>query len=170
MIENMSISQIKTERLILVPPSVDCFDMYERFYTDADASRLYGGPISRGAAWSRLKSDLGSWYLSGFGVWVIKFQDELVGTCGFWQGKDWPRELTWWLLPDARKKGLAYESSRAVVSHAYEVFNWDIVETYMNDTNLPARTLVEKLGGVKNRRETLPDGLERNIYVIPNPA
>jgi len=54
--------------------------------------------------------------------------------------------------------------------HAYDEFKWDVVETYMNDENLAARTLVEKLGGKKTRRECFNDGLSRDIYHIPKPA
>lgn len=163
---------IETDRFILIPPSEECFDVYERFYTDAQASHMYGGPITTGEAWARLKADLGSWYLSGFGVWVIqeKDGDKLIGTCGFWQGNGWPRELTWWLLPEARGRGVAFEVSLAAISHAYNVFGWNKVETYMNDENSPARKLVEKLGGIKTKRGEFPDGMERDIYRMPKPA
>jgi RimJ/RimL family protein N-acetyltransferase len=166
------IATIETERLFLVPLSIDCADMYDQFYTDEEASRAYGGPIASAAAWTRLNSDLGSWYLSGFGVWAIKRKKEndLMGTCGFWQGKGWPRELTWWLLPEARGKGIAYESSISVINHAYNEFNWDVVETYMNDQNSPARALVEKLGGVKIGRKVFPDGLMRDLYAFSKPG
>lgn len=160
---------LETQRLLLLPPDADCDVLYQRFYSDADASGAYGGPLSPGAAWARLNADLGSWYLSGFGVWVLrrKVEGDLVGVCGFWQGRGWPRELTWWLLPEARGIGLAQEASRAAIAHAYRGFGWDAVETYMNDDNRTARGLVERLGGVKSRRERFPDGLDRDIYRIP---
>ncbi|PAJ70616.1 GNAT family N-acetyltransferase [Pseudoalteromonas sp. NBT06-2] len=166
------IPTIETERLKLVPPSVDCFDVYEKFYTDADASKAYGGPIGKESVWARLKADIGSWYLLGFGVWVIKRKSDnnYIGTCGFWQGNDWPKELTWWITPEGRGQGIATEASNAALLHAYNEFNWDIVETYMNDENIAARALVEKLGGKKTRRECFNDGLSRDIYQIPKPA
>jgi [ribosomal protein S5]-alanine N-acetyltransferase len=165
----VNILTLSTPRLSLIPPSALCGDLYERFYTDPVASSAYGGPLTADAAWARLKADLGSWHLSGFGVWVIqrKHEGDLVGTCGFWQGKGWPRELTWWLLPDARGAGLAQEASCAVIAHAFEVLGWDTVETYMNDANIAARSLAERLGGIKIRRERFPDGVERDIYRIP---
>jgi len=168
----VQIPTLSTARTVLLPPSAACEQLYQSFYTDPEASREYGGPLSVGAAWARLAADLGSWHLQGFGVWVIQRRSEgdLVGTCGFWQGKGWPRELTWWLLPQARGKGFAHEASRAAVAHAYQGFGWESVETYMNDTNAQARALAVRLGGVATGRRMFPDGLERNVYRIPPQA
>jgi RimJ/RimL family protein N-acetyltransferase len=163
---------VTADRLSLVPLGVHCEPAYGRFYTDEDASHAYGGPLSPAAAWSRLASDIGAWQLQGFGVWAIerKTDQDIIGVCGFWQGKGWPRELTWWLLPEARGQGFALEASVVAVRHAYDVFGWDQVETYMNDANNLARALVIRLGGVKTRRQAFPDGLERDIFRIPRPA
>lgn len=168
----MMIPTIETGRLRLVSPSLDCFDVYERFYTDAEASKMYGGPIGREQVWARLKADLGSWYLLGFGTWVIqlKSNDSFIGTCGFWQGKDWPRELTWWVMPEGRGQGFATEASNAALMHAYNEFKWIKVETYMNDENIAARSLVEKLGGFKSKRQKFSDGISRDVYELPKPA
>ncbi len=167
----MQIPTLQTTRLALIAPSTACEALYQRFYTDAAASKAYGGPLSPGAAWARLASDLGAWHLQGFGVWVIQraADGELVGTCGFWQGLGWPRELTWWLLPEARGQGLAAEASRAVLRHAYRVFGWPSVETYMNDNNEAARALVLRLGGVRIGRRVFPDRLERDVFDLPEP-
>ncbi|GAA5445353.1 hypothetical protein Misp06_03555 [Microbulbifer sp. NBRC 101763] len=163
---------IETERLRLVPPSEECFEVYEEFYTDKEASKMYGGPIKKEQVWSRLKADLGSWHLLGFGVWAIQLKSDnsYIGTCGFWQGKDWPRELTWWVTPEGRGKGIATEASNAALLHAYNEFKWNIVETYMDDENIAARALVERLGGKKTRRVQFNDGLSRDIYALPKPA
>mgnify|MGYP000665637370 CR=1 FL=1 len=162
---------LETQRLRLVPPTIENLDFYEEFYTDAEASKAYGGPLGKDQTLARLKADLGSWYLFGFGVWVIqqKSDDSFVGTCGFWQGNGWPIELTWWVSPQARGKGIATEASKVAIAHAYNEFNWDTVQTYMNDDNVAARTLVEKLGGQKIDRQSFNDGLSRDIYVMPRP-
>jgi [ribosomal protein S5]-alanine N-acetyltransferase len=168
----MLIPTLETDLLRLVPPASHCEAAYEAFYTDAEASLHYGGPLTPGQAWARLASDLGAWHLQGFGVWalVVKSNSSIVGTCGFWQGKGWPRELTWWLLPSARGSGLAQEASRAAVQHAYQAFAWSEVQTYMNDNNTSARTLAVRLGGRVVERRRFPDGLERDVYRIPQNA
>jgi RimJ/RimL family protein N-acetyltransferase len=172
MSSSIQIPALQTERLFLLPLSMACEPMYQQFYTDPEASAAYSGPLTPGGAFARLSADLGSWYLQGFGVWALqrRQQGDLVGVCGFWQGKGWPRELTWWLLPNARGTGLAQEASRAAVAHAYAQFGWETVETYMNDGNTPARNLVLRLGGVSLARRSFPDGLERDMYRIPVPS
>lgn len=165
----MQIPTLQTNRLTLVPPSAACEHMYETFYTDAEASAHYNGPLTSAATWARLSADIGNWYLAGFGVWAIRRreQGDLVGVCGFWQGKGWPCELTWWLLPHARGCGIAHEASVAAIHHAYRVFGWPVVETYMRDTNAPARKLVLRLGGIKTDRRLFPDGEERDMFRLP---
>lgn len=165
----MQIPTLETSRLLLVPPSDYCASAYERFYTDDAASKAYGGPITAGAAWARLASDIANWYLQGFGVWAVqrKIEKDIVGTCGFWQGKGWPRELTWWLLPEFRGQGLAKEASVAAVNHAYRMFGWTEVQTYMNDENHAARSLVIALGGKSLGRQGFPDGIDRYMFSIP---
>ncbi len=161
-----------TSRLRLVPLGRDCDALYQRFYTDAEASKAYGGPLSPGAARSRLAADIGTWTLQGFGVWAIQEIQgaRLVGVCGFWQGWGWPRELTWWLLPEARGKGFAQEASVAAIALAYDVWRWPEVQTYMNDENLEARALVARLGGHMAFRQVFPDGIERDVFRLPPPV
>ena len=47
----MHIPTLHTDRLALLPLSADCDALYASFYTDAEASRPYGGPLSGAAAW-----------------------------------------------------------------------------------------------------------------------
>lgn len=148
------------------------FAAYMAFYGDAAASAFYGGPLSENRVFARLAADIGHWHLRGFGVWSLVDRDtgSTLGTTGFWQGPEWPVELTWWLLPKARGRGLAQEASRVAIAHAYDSFGWDKVQTYMDDANDPARKLVLSLGGTKARRLTFPDGKLRDLIDLPNPA
>lgn len=165
----MDIPSLHTERLELIPPDRRCDAAYQRFYTDPDASAAYGGPLTASATWARLAFDVGAWTLQGFGVWAIRTRhdQEMIGVCGYWQGRGWPRELTWWLLPEHRGRGFALEASRAAIAHAYDTWGWEAVETYTNDSNLAARALVAWLGGIQIDRRMFPDGDERYVYSIP---
>lgn len=168
----MAIPNLKSQRLDLIPPDQSCDSAYQRFYTHPQASVAYGGPLSPAAAWSRLVYDLGSWHFQGFGVWALRHRENtaILGVCGFWQGRGWPRELTWWLLPEARGRGYALEASRVVIEHAYAGFGWESVQTYAADANEPAKALVARLGGVRVARQSFPDGEDRDVYRIPRPG
>ncbi|WP_374601326.1 GNAT family N-acetyltransferase [Niveibacterium sp.] len=168
----MLIPTLASERLDLVPPDQDCDLAYQRFYADAEASAAYGGPLTAAAAWSRLVYDLGAWHMQGFGVWAIRRRADasILGVCGFWQGRGWPRELTWWLLPEARGQGYALEASRLAIEHAYDKFGWESVTTYTADDNAPAKALIARLGGVRVTRQMFPDGHERDVYQLPRSA
>lgn len=160
----------ETERLILRAPADSDFPVYRDFYADADASEFYGGPLPADRAWRALASDVGHWALRGYGRWAVTLQTtgDMIGSCGLWWPKGWPRsELTWWIVPSARRKGYAHEASRAAIQFGYDVLEWPMVETHMRDDNTAARKLVEALGGMKITREPFPDGVERDIYHIP---
>ena len=64
---------------------------------------------------------------------------------------------------------MAKEASLAAVAHAYDVFGWGDVTTYMADDNAPARRLVLALGGRNLGRQGFPDRLERDLYLVPRP-
>jgi RimJ/RimL family protein N-acetyltransferase len=166
------IPSLETERLVLRGPRASDYDVYKDFLADAEASRAYGGPLDADAAWRVLAMDLGHWSLRGYGRWavVLKATDEMIGCCGLWWPQGWPRsELTWWIIPSARRHGYAFEASEATIRFGYQTLGWSMVETHMQDENDPARRLVEKLGGRIIGRERFPDGFTRNIYVLPQP-
>jgi len=163
---------VQTERLLLRQPQAEDFDTYAVFFRDAEASHFYNGPLSEDGAWRVLASDLGHWEMRGYGRWSIVDRNSgvMVGSCGLWWPGGYPRsELTWWILPSARRKGFALEASRAAIRFGYDTLAWDLVETHMNDENEAARGLVQKLGGKPIARETFPDGVKRDVFGLPHP-
>ena len=159
---------LATARLRLRLPEARDIDAYAGFFADAEASHFYGGPLRRDQAYGLLCRDLGHWQLRGFGKFVIEAGGEVLGGCGIVHPEGWPgHELTWWLLPAARGRGIAQEASRAVLAWARDNLGRAAVETHFRDENTVARRLTESLGGRKIRRETFPDGFDRDIYAIP---
>lgn len=168
----MIIPTIETERLILRAPGAEDFGAYRTFYADSQASILYGGPLSPELAWRKLAIDIGHWSLRGHGMWSVveRASGAMIGGCGIVHPEGWPRhELTWWMLPEARRRGYALEASRAAIAWAYDALGWQHVETHMKDANGPARALTARLGGVAIGRERFPDGLDRDIFALPRP-
>ena len=167
----MTIPTIETDRLLLRMPREDDFPVYRAFFADAEASHFYGGPLDEGRAWRVLASDLGHWALRGYGRWAVevKASGAMIGGCGLWWPAGWPRsELTWWIVPSARRHGYAAEASRAAIRFGYRTLGWPRVETHMDGANDAARQLAEKLGGEVIAREQFPDGLVRNVYKLPD--
>jgi [ribosomal protein S5]-alanine N-acetyltransferase len=165
------IPSLETDRLVMRSPQNNDFPIYRDFFADSEASRAYGGPMEADRAWRVLATDIGHWLLRGYGRWslVEKATGEMVGGCGFWWPEGYPRsELTWWIVPNSRRQGYAFEASRAAISFGYHSLRWPMVETHMDDSNVAARRLAEKLGGVVIARQMFPDGLERNIYELPD--
>ena len=160
------IPTLTTERLELRAPTADDYPVYRDFFADAGASHFYGGPLDADRAWRVLATDL------GYGRWSVveRCTGRMIGGCGLWWPEGYPRsELTWWIIPAARRHGYALEASRAAVVFGYDALGWDLVETHMNDENTAARKLVEKLGGRKMVRERFLDGLDRDIFELPRP-
>lgn len=163
------IPAITTARLILRGPEAADFPVYRDFFADADASAFYGGPMEADRAWRVLATDIGHWALRGYGRWSIidRATGKMVGGCGLWWPDGYPRsELTWWIIPEARRNGFALEASKAAINFAYDHLGWDLVETHMNDDNKAAHLLAQRLGGTVIVRERFPDGLERDIYAL----
>ena len=167
------IPTLRTDRLILRAPAQRDFETYQAFFADEAASGFYGGPFDAVRAWKVLAGHIGHWHLRGYGVWVLERRDtgRTVGGCGFSWPSGWPRcELTWWIVPAARRQGLATEASRAAIAFAYGTLGWDQVETHMRDENAGARALVLAMGGETIGREAFPDGHERDVFVLPGPS
>lgn len=163
---------LQTERLVLRQLQEGDAQAYQEFYADAEASKFYGGPLAADAAWLKLARDVGHWHLRGYGPWILerKHDREIVGGCGFFLHSGWRRpELTWWIASHARRMGFAKEASRAAIEFGYHTLKWDLVQTYMKDENVAAKSLVLSLGGEFIDRETFPDGIARDIYKLPRP-
>jgi RimJ/RimL family protein N-acetyltransferase len=79
-------------------------------------------------------------------------------------------ELTFFTIPEHRRRGFAEEAARAALAHAYDVWDWPEVETVARDENAPARALIAKLGGARTGRRIFPDGHERDVFRLPRPA
>ncbi|WP_019643641.1 GNAT family N-acetyltransferase [Novispirillum itersonii] len=162
---------LETERLLMRAPQAEDYAVYSEFFADAEASHFYGGPFSAEQTWRLLATDIGHWVLRGYGRWAVieKTSGKMIGGCGLWWPEGYPRrELTWWIVPSARRHGYALEASRAVVRFGYRTLGLDLVETHTKDTNLAAQGLIAKLGGTVFARELFPDGHTRNVYALPD--
>ena len=164
---------IETARLRLRRLTMADHPAWEAYFADAEASRWNGGPLTPSAAWMRFCAEIGHWSAAGFGVWALepKPAGGFAGVCGFWRLEGWNvTGLTFFTVPEHRRRGFAEEAARAALRHAHEVWRWPEVETVARDENAPARALIAKLGGVRAGRRRFPDGHERDVFRLPRPA
>ncbi|MEJ6393668.1 GNAT family N-acetyltransferase [Gymnodinialimonas sp. 2305UL16-5] len=165
------IPTLETERLTLRAPGAQDLVSYEAFYAVSDVTvGGYRGGRSAQEVAEILAQDIAHWADKGFGMFLLrrKGEEAVLGGAGLVHPDNWPsHELTWWLMPEARGAGYATEASRAVIDWAYRVLGWLRVETHMRDENTAARAIAQRLGGTIDRRETFPDGVTRDVYVLP---
>ncbi len=57
------IPNLETERLLLCAPTPQDLRKYVEFFSDAEASSFYGGPLDSGEAWRVLAMGFGHWEL-----------------------------------------------------------------------------------------------------------
>lgn len=165
------IPQLTTERLILRAPCAADLDAYRAFYAVSDVTvGGYRGGRSDADVAAILDRDIAHWAAKGFGMFTLRRISDgaFLGGTGLSHPDGWPsHELTWWQMPEARGHGYATEASRAVIDWAYGTLGWSQVETHMRDENAAAHALAKRLGGVMDRREVFPDGITRDVYVLP---
>ncbi len=160
---------LDADGLTLRVPTPQDLARYAAFYDVSDVKiGGYRGGRSEAEVEAILARDLAHWDDKGFGMFLVFDDDAFMGGTGLAHPDDWPcHELTWWLMPQARGNGIATRASRAVIDWAYDTLGWDSVETHMRDENEPARRLAKRLGGQIDRRQTFPDGVARDVFVLP---
>jgi len=147
---------IETERVTLVPHTLDDFDCSFRMWSDPAVTRhTTGRPSTEEEAWARLQRYAGQWALMGFGYWVIRerctgaFVGE-VGLADFRRAivppfKDTP-EVGWALVPHAWGRGLATEAVGAALSWADRAMGRVRTVCLINPDNTASRRVAEKCG------------------------
>jgi ribosomal-protein-alanine N-acetyltransferase len=169
----MSLLALKTKRLTLTPTTTADLGCYQAFYAASDVTvGGYRGGRTMAEVAAIHQADMDHWADKGFGMFLIRTdKEEFVGGAGVMHPDGWPRhELTWFVLPAARSNGYATEASLAVIAFAYDTLGWDVVETHMRDENTAARRLAGRLGGQKIARQTFPDSVTRDVFVLPRQA
>ncbi|WP_051332418.1 GNAT family N-acetyltransferase [Cucumibacter marinus] len=145
----ISIPRIETERFVLRPWQLDDFEAFAGFYADPLQSRYVGGPADRTTAWRRFASLLGHWALKGFGEWAIEDRNNgaLLGDAGLMEPDGWPEiEMGYWLLPEARGKGVVSEAAGRIRDHAFTTMGLDTLVSYIDPANAASKRVAEGLG------------------------
>ncbi len=162
---------LNTDRLTLRAPEPADVQAYRAFYAVSDMTvGTYRGGRSKDEVAQIHANDMIHWQIRGFGMWLLrrKNEAEVLGGAGLVKEDDWNTdELTWWLMPEARGHGYATEASRAIIAYGYDTLGWSRVQTFMRDENIRSHKMAQRLGGTKVSRDVFPDGVTRDVYVLP---
>lgn len=132
---------LKTERLVL--RKIEAQDHVE--FLEILEYRTNGKPLTGVAEMMVIMEDQ---YKEGVGItWGMYFDDELIGTCGYYRGfANKSGEVGFVMREKFRKKGLMNETLRAVIDYGYNGLNLEMITAYTKDINLNALSLLDKLG------------------------
>ena len=156
-----------TARLELRPPLASDILHSLAIATDAATGRFLGPHISPAEHFLRFSRSAGSWFLYGYGVFVIRpiGADEVIGTCGIfhsWRdlGPDFDDqpEAGWMLCRDQHGRGLAHEAMSAVLDWFDRTHGLRRIGCMIDPGNAPSIRLAEKLGFEAMRQASMPDG------------
>lgn len=157
-----------TERLDLRPPEIgDIRPMYD-IVSHPETQRFLGPPDDFPAHFTRVQRNAGSWFLSGYGIFIVRERDSgtVIGNCGIfhtWRGlgedMDNGPEAGWIIGVDHAGKGYAREAMEAVIAWFEETHGAQRITAMIEPGNAASFALAERLGFKEFRRAEL-DGCE----------
>lgn len=162
--------EIRTERLVLVPPAPAHLAAYTA-YCASDRSSFVGGPYTAVQAFEKFAAMAGHWTLRSFGRLVITLKDtgHPIGHVGALQLDASARpEMTWTLWEDAAEsKGLAFEASQAFLQHARTDPRLTEMIIRIDTDNTRSHRLARRLGARKDDAAAPPKWMPSAVtYVL----
>jgi RimJ/RimL family protein N-acetyltransferase len=166
---------IRTERLLLEPVSVDDFDEIATLFADDRVMAALGGTATRScSAW--LTRQIESWRVHQLGPFVVRQAGGFVGLVGltrtdFDAGFTPAIEIAWRLAFDHWGRGYATEAARAVVRDAFDRLGLAEIVAVTTPDNVRSRRVMEKLGMVYSPSETfehprIPEGNPLRTHIV----
>lgn len=143
------IPTIKTERLILRPPTMDDFPAYAVLMM-SERSRFMGGPFDKRGAWVSYCHDVALWKLAGHGGLMIDIAatGECVGQVGINHGPLFPEKELGWMLYDGHEgQGYATEAGRAMRDWGFATLGLETLVSYFDPNNHKSMAVSARLGG-----------------------
>lgn len=106
----------------------------------------------------------------GFGLnrVALKNTDQAIGICGILQRETLPEvDLGFAFLPDYRRRGYAFEASRAVLEHALTRLGLPRVAAILSPQNMASANLLGKLGFSFERScQAEPNSDVLDLYIV----
>lgn len=154
---------LKTQRLLLRPPTQDDFPAFADMMSDNEHVRFIGGSQLRATAWRTWAMLAGSWSLLGFGMFSVieRATGHWIGRVGPWAPEGWPgNEVGWGLSSAATGKGYGVEAASAALDWTFNTLGWRDVIHIIAPANLPSAALAARLGSTNLGPTKLPPPLD----------
>lgn len=155
---SVTIPTLQTERLSLRAPIRADFEPFQHMFA-SDRMAFTGGPLDRMEAYATFSNFIGSWLLSGFGMWSItdKHSGTWLGEVTIAQPDHFPEpEIGWSLAEDAEGKGYAHEAARAALDWAKGKVA--PLVSYIDPNNARSIALAQRLGATRDIGAERPRG------------
>lgn len=158
---------LRTDRLLLRPPTEADFEAWAALDADAEAMRFIGGVQSRQDSWQGLATAAGMWSLQGCGLFSVIARDT-----GAWVGRVGPwvpegaigTEVGWAIARPGWGKGYATEAATAAITWAFEALGWTEVIHCIDAPNAASIAVAERLGSKWLRSDREADGKAVEVY------
>jgi RimJ/RimL family protein N-acetyltransferase len=167
---DLTIPELRTERLRLRGWRDSDLDAYAAIAADEETMRWIGGMQSRPTAWRTLALYAGHWALRGYGLWAVEHGGELVGRVGLWRPEGWPGlELGWLLARNSWGNGFATEAAIAAMAWGWEHLGAERLISLIDPGNARSLRVAERLGMREIGSTTLGE-TRVHVYGIEPPA
>lgn len=159
----MPSTTLETERLLLRRWEPTDFDVYAAMYAEAEVMRFLaadGRPMSRFDAWRSLSTQVGHWYLRGFGMFAVveRASGNLIGRIGPWQPEGWPDfEIGWTLRSAYWGHGYATEAVKSCITYSFTELGRSHLISVIDPDNIRSIRVAERVGERLEGTTSLPN-------------
>lgn len=143
---------IETERLFLREMTESDFDALFKVLADSDIMQHYPYTFDEARVRNWIKKNMERYQIFGFGLWAVCLKEtgEMIGDCGLTMqlinGQIKP-EIGYHIRADKQRKGYAKEASIAVRDWTFCNTPFNMVYSYMKNTNEASAKTAMSYGG-----------------------
>jgi ribosomal-protein-alanine N-acetyltransferase len=169
----MATIKIETERLQLLPLSLEDLDPMHRVWVEPGVRRFLWDDeiITKEHAAEVIGESVRLFEAEGLGLWSVKPRGEprVIGFGGFWFFHDPPELQILYGVAEANwNQGFATEIARALIRYGFEELGLERIEASADAPNLSSLRVMEKSGMTFDKRVD-KNGLDTVYYSITRP-
>lgn len=143
--------QLETERLVLREMTQDDFDSLYEVLADSDIMQHYPYHFDEYRVKNWIDRNIERYQIFGFGLWAVCLKEtgEMIGDCGLTMqniGGVIKPEIGYHIQAKQQHKGYAKEAACAVRDWTFMNTPFNIIFSYMKDTNIPSANTAKSWG------------------------